>query len=236
MKHFLTFFLSFLFIQYSANAQTKAIPPYEPEQFVRNIIQELDIPDDTFNKMRGKDNMIRSKLFLNEKGEVLKVTVEEDEWNLAELLLPIIKQFPNFTPAMIDGVPKSSMYNLSFALNEYTYYKIVRQTATPEVGKEKFIKKIYSNFYISDIEKKKLDIAKTKETYTLIIDFIVEKDGSLSSFKMRDKEMDYFKSRLESAIKKASKKWIPGKINGESVRTKTTFTLTLNIDFRSLNI
>lgn len=186
--------------------------------------------------MRGKDNIIRSKLFLNEKGEVLKVTVEEDEWSLAELLLPIIKQFPNFTPAMMDGTPKSSLYNLSFALNEYNYYKTVRQTAVPEVGMDKFSKKVRDNFYITDLERVKLSAAKTKENYDIVIIYIVEKDGSLSSFKMKEKEMEYFKDRMTRAVKRASKKWTPGKLNGVSVRTQHTYTLTIKADFHSLNI
>lgn len=235
MKHFLKLLMLLFFTQY-AHAQAKAIPPYEPEQLVRNIIQELDIPDDTFNKMRGRDNIIQLKLFLNDKGEPVKLSIPDDEFNLAPFVFSAIKQLPNFTPVTVDGTPKNSMYNLSFVINEYNYYKAVRQTAVPEVGMEKFAKKVRDNFYITDLERVKLSAAKTKENYDVIIDFIIEKDGSLSSFKMRDKEMEYFQDRMVRALKRASKKWTPGKLNGESVRTRSTYTLTIKADFHSLNI
>src|SRR5690554_7102578 len=66
MKHIFSLFfaLSFLF---NTQAQTKAIPPFEPEQYVRSIIQELDIPDDTFEQMRGKNYVVPLKLFRSEE-------------------------------------------------------------------------------------------------------------------------------------------------------------------------
>lgn len=230
MKH-LSLLVLLLFFSHQTNAQTKAVPPYESEQFVRNIIQELDIPDETFDKMRGKDNLIKLKLFLDDKGKVMKTTIANDEFELETLLHSIIKEFPNFTPPIVNGEPKSSVYNLSFILNEYTYYKIVNPTATPEIEIEKFIKKIYRNINISDLKKQKLDNSKNGKNHVFIIDFFVEKDGSLSNFEMRDKEMDFFKDRMVSAMKKASEKWIPGKINGKPVRSKSAFSLTFNIDF-----
>jgi len=235
MKH-LSLLILLLLLNYHANAQTKAIPPYEPEQFVRNIIQELDIPDETFDKMRGKDNVIRLKIFLNDKGEALKTIVTDDEFGLAPLIFPIVKQFPNFTPVMVDGVAKGSMYSMSFVINDYNYFKRVRQTAIPEVGIDRFVNKVGNNFYLTDLERTKLSAAKIKENYDIVIDFIVEKDGTLCCFRMGNEEMKYFEDRMIKAVKRASKKWIPGTLNGVPVRTKFTYTLTLKADFHSLNI
>ena len=63
----------------SSAQDSKATPPYEATQYVQNIIQELNIPDETFDKMRGKENIIQVKLFINDKGEVTDVTVSYDE-------------------------------------------------------------------------------------------------------------------------------------------------------------
>ena len=222
------------FVSFAQNS--KATLPYEPEQYVKNIIQELDIPDDTFDKMHGKDNLIQLKLFLNDKGEVTKATIPNDEFELETLIFSIVKQLPNFNPAMVDGTAKASLYNLSFVINEYNYYKAVRQKATPINGMEKFSKKVSNNFYITDQERANLSLAKTKTAFDIGIEFIIEKDGSVSSFRMVDPEMEYFNKRMTQAIKTAAKKWIPGTINGSPVRTKFTYTLTINADFHSLNI
>ncbi len=235
MKH-LSLLILLLLFNYGANAQTKAIPPYEPEQFVRNIIQELDIPDETFDKMRGKDNVIQLKIFLNEKGEAVKTIVADDEFGLGVLIFPIVKQFPSFTPVIVDGIAKGSMYSMSFVINDYNYFKRVRQSATPEVGIERFVDKVRDNFYLTSLERAKLSAAKIKENYDIIIDFIVEKDGTLCCFRMANKEMEYFEDRMIKAVKRASKKWIPGTLNGAPVRTKFSYTLTLKADFHSLNI
>lgn len=235
MKNTLLLFFVFIF-QNALIAQTKAVPPFEPEQYVKSIIQELDIPDATFDKMRGKDYVVQLKLFLNDKGEVVKTSIPNDEFELEPYISPIVKALPNFTPVITDGVAKSSMYSLSFVLNEYSYYKLVRQSAIPVVGMEKFLDKVRNNFYLTDLERTKLSAAKTKENYDVVIDFIIEKDGTLCCFKMADKEMEYFQDRMIRAVKRASKKWSPGKYNGVPVRTKFTYTLTLKTDFHSLNI
>src|SRR5690554_1734158 len=96
MKHIFSLFfaLSFLF---NTQAQTKAIPPFEPEQYVRSIIQELDIPDDTFEQMRGKNYVVPLKLFLNEKGTVVQVSIPNDEYKLEPLITPICCFFTRFS-------------------------------------------------------------------------------------------------------------------------------------------
>jgi len=225
-----------IFTSFISFAQNKATPPYEPTQYVQNILQELDIPDVTFDKMRGKDNIIQIKLFLNDKGEVTKATIPNDDFELEGLIFPILKQLPNFNPAVVDGTAKASLYNLSFIINEYNYYKTVRQKATPINGMEKFGEKVRNNFYITDQERGYLSLAKTKTKIDIAVDFIIEKDGSVSSFRMVDPEMEYFNKRMMQAVKRASKKWIPGTINGSPVRTKFIYTLSLSTDFHSLNI
>lgn len=217
-------------------AQNKATPPYEPTQYVQNIIQELEIPDETFDKMRGKENIIQLKLFLNNEGAVTKTTISNDEFALNSLIENIVKQLPNFTPVTTDGTTKASLYNMPFVLSEYNYYKAVRHKATPINGMEKFGDKVRNNFYITDQERGYLSLAKTKKTIDIGIDFIIEKDGSVSSFRMVDPELEYFQKRMTQAVKRAAKKWTPATINGKPVRSKFTYTLTLNTDFHSLNI
>lgn len=236
MKNTLFFLFTFLTTIVSSAQNSKAIPPYEATQYVQNIIQELEIPDATFDKMRGKDNIIQVKLFLNDKGEVTKASIPNDEFELETLIVPIIKQLPNFKPAIVDVTAKASLYNLSFVINEYNYFKMVRQKATPINGMEKFSEKVRNNFYVTDQERANLNVAKTKTKLDIAIDFIVEKDGSVSSFRMVDPELEYFQKRMMQAVKRAAKKWIPGTINGSPVRTKFTYTLTISVDFHSLNI
>ena len=189
-------FITVLASAFLVNAQQKATPPFSPEQYVQNILHEIDIPDATFDKMRGKDYVVKLKMFLDEKGAVVKTTVSDDEFQLSDLIFNVVKQLPNFNPAMVDGVAKTSLYNLPFVINEYNYYKLVRNKAVPAVGMEKFSKRVSNNFYLTDIERVKLSAAKTKEYYDVVIDFIIEKDGSLSAFRMGNEEMEYFKDRM----------------------------------------
>jgi len=236
MKKTLLLIFVILTNTFSSAQDSKATPPYEATQYVQNIIQELNIPDETFDKMRGKDNIIQVKLFLNDKGEVTKASIPKDEFELETLIVPIIKQLPNFNPAIVEGSAKASLYNLSFVINEFNYYKAVRHKATPINGMEKFGEKVRNNFYITDQERGYLSLAKTKTTLDIAIDFIIEKDGSVSSFRMVDPELEYFQKRMMQAVKRAAKKWIPATINGSPVRTKFTYTLNLKTDFHSLNI
>ena len=175
MKNTLLLLFTILINVVSFAQDSKATPPYEATQYVKNIIQELNIPDETFDKMRGKDNIIQVKLFLNDKGEVTKASIPKDEFELETLIVPIIQQLPNFNPAIVDGTVKASLYNLSFVLNEYNYYKAVRYKATPINGMEKFSEKVSNNFYITDQERSNLSVAKTKTTLDIAIDFIIEK-------------------------------------------------------------
>lgn len=236
MKNTLLFLFTILISFVSSAQDSKATPPYEATQYVQNIIQELEIPDETFDKMREKDNIIQVKLFLSDKGEVTKASIPNDDFELETLIVPIVKQLPNFNPAIVDGTSKASLYNLSFVINEYNYYKAVRHKATPINGMEKFGDKVRNNFYITDQERSNLSVAKTKTTLDIAIDFIIEKDGSVSSFRMVDPELEYFNKRMTQAVKRATKKWIPGTINGLPVRTKFTYTLAIRVDFHSLNI
>lgn len=236
MKNTLLLLFTILTNVVSSAQDSKATPPYEVTQYVQNIIQELNIPDETFDKMRGKDNIIQVKLFLNDKGEVTKAIIPKDEFELETLIVHIIKQLPNFNPAIVEGSAKASLYNLSFVINEFNYYKVVRHKATPINGMEKFGEKVRNNFYITDQERGYLSLAKTKTTLDIAIDFIIEKDGSVSSFRMVDPELEYFQKRMMQAVKRAAKKWIPATINGSPVRTKFTYTLNLKTDFHSLNI
>ena len=235
MKQTLFFLTAFLCLN-NVFAQSKAVLPMEPAQYVQNIIQELDIPDETFDEMRGKDYMVQLKLFLNNEGKVIKTALADDVYNLQPLIAPIVEQMPNFTPLIVDGVAKNSMYKLSFVLNEYSYFKLVRQKAVPTIGMEKFLDRVRNSFYLSQAERANLSAAKTKENYDVVVDFIIEKDGSLCCFKMQNKEMEYFEDRMIRAVKRASKKWTPGKLDGKTVRTKFTITLTMKLDFHSLNI
>ena len=234
-KNTLLLFFAF-FLQHVLIAQTKATPPYEPEQYIRSILQEINIPDATFEKMRGKDNIVPLKIFLSDKGVPVKVSITNDELELTPVIFEAVKQLPNFTPAIVDGVAKNSLYQITFAINEFNYYKLVRQKAIPTVGMEKFSKKVANNFYLTAEERAKLSTAKLKGSYELKIDFIIEKDGKPTSFQLHDQDMEYFKDRMVQAIKRASKTWLPGTLNGLPVRTKFTYTLTINADFHSLNI
>ncbi len=100
--------------------------------------------------------------------------------------------------------------------NELTEYK------TPEIfseelprypkGEAEFMKFIAKNY---KIPKKAL---KAEVNGTVIIQFIVEKDGTLSNFKVLQ-DLGYGTAEEAIRVLKKSKKWVAGKLNGESVRT-----------------
>lgn len=61
------------------------------------------------------------------------------------------------------------------------------------------------------------------------ITFVVERDGSISSVKASGSNSD-FNREAERAIKSIRGKWNPGKVNGQPVRSRFRFPVTMNFE------
>ena len=88
-------------------------------------------------------------------------------------------------------------------------------------GMQLFYKFVGENFTISD------EAIKEKISGKVFITFIVEKDGSLSNFKIL-RDIGYGTGEESVRVLKLSPKWKPGEIKGKPVRVQFSLPITVN--------
>ncbi|WP_333852596.1 energy transducer TonB [Epilithonimonas sp.] len=98
-------------------------------------------------------------------------------------------------------------------------YESVDQNAEFPGGTNSFRSKFQNNFDASNLEG--------EGTLKTEITFVVEKDGSLTQVKATGPNSD-FNREAESTVKGIKTKWTPGKVNGQPVRSRFRFPVTMN--------
>ncbi|MUV02750.1 regulatory sensor-transducer, BlaR1/MecR1 family protein [Flavobacterium rakeshii] len=96
-------------------------------------------------------------------------------------------------------------------------------TLQPEYpgGMPQFYNYINENFTIPDVKENK--------TLKIYISFVVEKDGSMSNIKvLRDPGYGAGEEAIR-VLKSVPEKWMPGEMDGKSVRSSFTLPITINI-------
>jgi len=98
-------------------------------------------------------------------------------------------------------------------------YESVDQNAEFPGGTNSFRTKFSNNFDSGSLEG--------EGTLKTEITFVVEKDGSLTQVKATGPNAD-FNREAESTVKGIKTKWTPGKVNGQPVRSRFRFPVTMN--------
>lgn len=100
---------------------------------------------------------------------------------------------------------------------------VVGLTKQPEYpgGIQEFYSYINKNFTIPDIKENK--------TLKIYISFVIEKDGSMSSIKVLRDPGHGAGEEAVRVLKSVPEKWIPGEMDGKTVRSNYTLPITLNI-------
>jgi protein TonB len=89
-------------------------------------------------------------------------------------------------------------------------------------GMEKFYQYVGSNFSKPDVESGKI--------ISIIVSFIVEKDGTMSNIKILRNPGYGLGNEAIRVLKSLKTKWIPGKKNGEFVRTEYTLPIKIKAE------
>lgn len=89
-------------------------------------------------------------------------------------------------------------------------------------GEEAFIKKLENLVLLDPIKSK-----NGENTPKTILNFIVEKDGSITEIEVIGSDMT-FNTAVKKAAKQIKGKWIPAKHNGNFVRSKLQIPITIN--------
>ncbi|WP_374440859.1 energy transducer TonB [Epilithonimonas sp.] len=126
------------------------------------------------------------------------------------------------TPAYTPPPPppstgKSTTAEVKPVTNEV--YESVDQSAEFPGGINSFRSKFTNNFDSGSLEGE--GTLKTEVT------FVVEKDGSLTQVKASGPNSD-FNREAEATVKGIKTKWTPGKVNGQPVRSRFRFPITMN--------
>lgn len=87
---------------------------------------------------------------------------------------------------------------------------------------EAFIKKLENLVLLDPIKSK-----NGENTPKTILNFIVEKDGSITEIEVIGSDMT-FNTAVKKAAKQIKGKWIPAKHNGNFVRSKLQIPITIN--------
>lgn len=106
------------------------------------------------------------------------------------------------------------------SMDNETIYKLTEVDKKPEFegGIEKLYKFVAGNFVSPE---------KSGLKGKIVIEFIVEKDGSLTNMKTTQ-DVGYGSAEAVLRVFQKSPKWIPGKKNGQIVRTLSVFPITIN--------
>jgi len=98
-------------------------------------------------------------------------------------------------------------------------YESVDQNAEFPGGTNSFRSKFQNNFDSGSLEG--------EGTLKTEITFVVERDGSITQIKATGPNAD-FNREAESTVKGIKTKWTPGKVNGQPVRSRFRFPVTMN--------
>ena len=98
-------------------------------------------------------------------------------------------------------------------------YESVDQAAEFPGGTNSFRTKFQNNFDSGNLEG--------EGTLKTEITFVVEKDGSITQVKATGSNAD-FNREAEATVKGIRTKWTPGKVNGQPVRSRFRFPVTMN--------
>ena len=106
---------------------------------------------------------------------------------------------------------------------EKVYHQVVGQQPSFPGGREELFK------YLTYNVKYPIDAAKNKIEGRVLVTFVVEHDGSISNV---DVANSVYPSLDKESIRVVSgmSKWIPGKVNGKTVRVKYTIPITFRVN------
>ena len=89
-------------------------------------------------------------------------------------------------------------------------------------GKEDFVEKLKSQ-----ISSDALIMVKGEESFKSILNFVVERDGTISEIQVSGTNQK-FNNAVKIAAKQIKGKWVPAKKNGNSVRSKIQIPVLMN--------
>jgi hypothetical protein len=179
--------------------------------------------DKTTFKIKDEKGKITSEKKYNElttveKRAIPSILSEQKQLPTNEELLATLSKGG---PEVIE-IDTFSPENQKVKKSEGETYKTNELTENPNFpeGMEKFYKFVGENFNIP------LEAEKNKVKGRVYLTFIVEMDGTLSNIKVI-RDMGYGIGDEAARVLGICPKWIPGKVNGESVRTMYSLPITV---------
>lgn len=88
----------------------------------------------------------------------------------------------------------------------------------------------FYNDLLNSFDNSVVDKIKGKMSLRVLLTFVVEKDGTMSSIKVVKDPGYGLGEEAVKALKKIDKKWQPGIQNGKTVRAMYTLPMTINTD------
>ncbi|MFA7445492.1 MAG: energy transducer TonB [Flavobacteriaceae bacterium] len=217
------------FVGYSQEVKTDSIhikvdkmPKYKGgiKQFYKYIFLNYRpiVTDSTDNKMI-------SSFVIDTDGSITDVKIIKDlGGNTGKELIKVLKKSPKWTSGKHNGKKVKVQFTLPLEIDikELQVYstKDVEVIASYPGGLMEFYK-----FFGKNYKKENIRGASSGK---LIVSFIVEKDGSLSNFKVIQ-DVGYGTGDEAIRVLKLSKKWIPSSNKGKPLRVRFTLPVDLKL-------
>jgi hypothetical protein len=212
------------------------------KEFYAYINSEFD-----YSKVAAKGKMV-AVFTINEEGEIKNITVTQFlDVNSAAEIIRVLKKAPKWVPAKRNG--KSISVDIQLPLNFGSSNKAVDESAVakeeqanPKSDNEEIESDLVpvtaveskpeypggmNAFYQLVIHNMKTPEDKKFKGGKLVISFVIEKDGSLTDFKI-EKDPGFGTGDEAIRVLKMSQKWIPAKQNGKPVRCMYHLPITLS--------
>ena len=203
------------------------------------IEQNLRYPEEARNKrIEGRVIML---FIIDKNGSVTEPYVAKGvEKSLDEEAIRLIKSMPKWIPAKMDGKPIQIKYALPIQFKLSPKAPIIMGESEALSKKDTVYTTVdkMPSFPGGDTECKKhidKEIRANKKVREygisgeLELQFIVEKDGSLSEIIVSKSATPYLDKAAIEAVTYMPK-WIPGKLNGEAVRVKYTLPVSFRLE------
>lgn len=207
----------------------KAEPGEGMEKFKGSFIDKFNIPENI--PLDITQATVKIRFVVEKDGSFTDIRVKNNEYGLGQEAIRVLKRMPKWRPAKIGGRVVRSYFTWTFAIvinnteeeqideEDNKVYPFVQQKAEPKDGMDVFRRDFQRKFRMPK------DVPPG--IVTIVIKFIIEKDGSLTNYQVENNEHELEQEVIR--VLKTMPKWKPAQHEGAAVQSNFTWTLSITV-------
>lgn len=207
----------------------KATPVVSKEEFSKELLQKLNIPEDKFLGITSETLDVKLSFFVRPDGSVSKLRVVEDELGLTAYFTEVFEKLPLWNPAEDENGKKvSSRVTMVVKIYNNLYSSPYYKPAIPKGGYEDLNKKIRKGMNLND---KDWAVLRTHQLVqlTVVAYYEISEEGKVTGI-----TLDNHISKLDYRFLKAfdtKENWYPATFKGVPVKSKVSYAYTLDLNW-----